>query len=737
MKNITNRDIEKIKKSANRPKVWTGRLGLLNGTVDDPARTGYSYVRLDAGGAVVSAYRANLPPTWNDPVKLKMINGRLTIYERRDVFGEPPVTPPIREHAFTHGFPVVGSQVGTGYDTLYVQARQYMPLLVYSMGSGRKIGINQGIVSLSGSFYRFDTLENEDLASHVPVTGGRFVLVSMRLSGGAATIAYTDGTSKLINKLDPDADIPDTPAGHIPLAAVRIYVGQAVITENIYLTDIYDLRQWGQGGSTPTILSNVDYIDFNTAWAGSANVYGRISWNDTDKTLNVGSSTSTVIQVGQENVIRVVNKSGGAITDGQVLIVNDAQGNRPAVVLAKADAAATAHGLICVATEAIANNDEGFATTQGIVRSVNTSGFTDGDALYLSATTAGALTATQPAHPNHSVLVGYALNSTVNGSIFVYPENGIDLNELDNVSTSGATNGQVLTYNSGTGIWEPGTVSLTGFVKTAPTSAADNTIVPTGNFTGLIVRQPVGGTANIVEAQDSSSNPLLYLTGGPAALTNLILRATAGNFAIFSLYNGTTSYAQLDVSSTASSFRVIANQGLGMSFSTLGVQRVFICGTIGTAGNMGIGENNALSIVAQAFIKSSAATNRVMILKQAAAQSVNTFETRDSSDAVKVQITKDHVVKTVGNQRAVVTKTANYTATVNDDVIIFNGTSLTASLPSATGTGQVFTIKNINSSDLTVDANASETIDGELTQPVSQWSAIKIVDYGTGTWAII
>ena len=82
--------------------------------------------------------------------------------------------------------------------------------------------------------------------------------------------------------------------------------------------------------------------------------------------------------------------------------------------------------------------------------------------------------------------------------------------------------------------------------------------------------------------------------------------------------------------------------------------------------------------------------------------------------------------------------TASYTATSLTDQIICNSASaITVSLPSAIGAGKRINIKNINTGAVTVDADSTDTIDDELTQTVSQWSDMQIVDYDTGKWSII
>lgn len=93
---------------------------------------------------------------------------------------------------------------------------------------------------------------------------------------------------------------------------------------------------------------------------------------------------------------------------------------------------------------------------------------------------------------------------------------------------------------------------------------------------------------------------------------------------------------------------------------------------------------------------------------------------------------------TYGRKKAVVTKTSTYTATTLDEVIICNKTTaMTINLPAATGSGQTYSVKSINTGAITVDANSSETIDGALTQVIYQWESITVVDYVTGAWIII
>jgi hypothetical protein len=82
-------------------------------------------------------------------------------------------------------------------------------------------------------------------------------------------------------------------------------------------------------------------------------------------------------------------------------------------------------------------------------------------------------------------------------------------------------------------------------------------------------------------------------------------------------------------------------------------------------------------------------------------------------------------------------KTSTYTITTSDSTINCTSGTFTVNLPTAVGiTGRVFNIKNTSTGIITIDANGSETIDGELTQTVNQWENITIQSTGSN-WIIL
>jgi hypothetical protein len=230
---------------------------------------------------------------------------------------------------------------------------------------------------------------------------------------------------------------------------------------------IYDGTYWQQVNSVIQLtqmtadidangygFDNVDYIDFDTTTT-TVPTEGSIVWNDGDGTLSLGLKGGNVdLDVGQENVVLCYNGSGSAMTVGQVVYISGAQGQRPSITLSDASTDPTSSKTLGFVAEAIANGSEGFVTTFGVIKNIDTFGFTEGGSVYLSTTT-GEYTQTKPTQPDHSVFLGYCLKaSQTAGRIFVNPQNGYEIEELHNVLITSVSDGDVLAYNSTTSLWE-------------------------------------------------------------------------------------------------------------------------------------------------------------------------------------------------------------------------------------------------------------------------------------------
>jgi hypothetical protein len=227
----------------------------------------------------------------------------------------------------------------------------------------------------------------------------------------------------------------------------------------------------------------VGQIELDQTPTGTFDV-GMIRWNDTDGTAEIRLKGGNVtLQIGQEQVKRVVNKTDPLITleesNYQAVVIAGAQGQRLAVKLAKADSDKNSAGTIGIVTETIAANQEGFITTSGEVRDIDTTGslqgetWSDGDILYLSPTVFGAITNIKPVAPEHLVVIGYVEYAhAVHGKIFVKVDNGYELDELHNVLIDTPTNGQALIFDDATDLWK----------NVSPTIQVDSVLISAGDW---------------------------------------------------------------------------------------------------------------------------------------------------------------------------------------------------------------------------------------------------------------
>ena len=238
-------------------------------------------------------------------------------------------------------------------------------------------------------------------------------------------------------------------------------------------------------------------INLDVSPTGTA-VVGSTRWNNTlgsAETLLKGGSVT--LKNGVDLVARVVNNTGIQLTKAayQVVKVSGAQGQRLAVSLAQANNDNNSADTLGIVTETIANNQEGFIITVGQIEDINTTGslqgesWNDGDVLYLSPTTAGAITNVKPnGSTGHIVIVGYVEYAhSQHGKIYIKIMNGWELDELHNVYINNGTlaNNDALIYESSTQLWK----------NKALKTINSNSLIGSGNIvTTYIRRHETSGT---------------------------------------------------------------------------------------------------------------------------------------------------------------------------------------------------------------------------------------------------
>ena len=141
-----------------------------------------------------------------------------------------------------------------------------------------------------------------------------------------------------------------------------------------------------------------------TPSAGTARLYaGSAQGVDALGYLN---TLGVPVVVGRDVIFLARNVTGATIGKGSLVYIVSASSAMPNVAKAQSDATMTKVPAAGFAAHDIANNTTGMILMKGVLSNVNTGGLGDGSPLWVSPTTAGAFTATKPAHPLVAQAVG-------------------------------------------------------------------------------------------------------------------------------------------------------------------------------------------------------------------------------------------------------------------------------------------------------------------------------------------
>jgi hypothetical protein len=366
------------------------------------------------------------------------------------------------------------------------------------------------------------------------------------------TVGLTAGTGISVSGTYPNFTITNTS----PSSGGDV-VGPASATDNAITR--FDLTTGKLiQNSTVTLDDNGNIINANslgldTTPATVPTAVGTVSWDDGDGVPTVQLKGGNVnLQVGTQEYARVYNDSGTTLTRGQVVYISGSQGNRVAVKLARADVEATSFGTIGLVAETINNGAEGFIVVSGALYKLNTTGLTAGATVYVSPTTAGALTTTKPQAPDQLVVVGWVERvDNIVGSIYVKVDNGYELDELHDVRITSPQSGNVLIYDASTspiGVWK--NANLTDGTGISITEGAGSVTVTNTGVTALSAGTgiSVSGSTGSVTVTNTAPDQVVSLTAGTGI-------STSGTYPSFTVTN------------TAPDQTVVLTAGTGISTS--------------------------------------------------------------------------------------------------------------------------------------------------------------------------
>ena len=222
-------------------------------------------------------------------------------------------------------------------------------------------------------------------------------------------------------------------------------------------------------------INDEDFYDVDY-WTGVAYESRKISGANLKALLGQDATTA------KREIVQFINKTGSALSEGTIVYLKTSSSSSeyPEVELADASTEITSSKTIGAVYATVSNDDIGIIVTSGEVDNLDTSMYNIGDRLWLS-TTAGEVTTTAPVSPDHAVFIGIVTRAqNGNGRILYRIQNGYELGELHDVLLdTPPTDGDVLTYDSATGLWKNeagGGGGLTYFTEAENTSAPNATV---------------------------------------------------------------------------------------------------------------------------------------------------------------------------------------------------------------------------------------------------------------------
>lgn len=251
----------------------------------------------------------------------------------------------------------------------------------------------------------------------------------------------------------------------------------------------------------------------------SADSIGRMRWNADDITINIGLTPNVTLQTGQEVLTLVKNQTGALIPNGTIVRQSGVVGasGRLKIEPFLANGTHNSNQVLGVTTEDIPDGADGFVTSFGKVRQLNTAAWPDSTILYASPTVAGGFTSTVPEAPNNIVKIGTVINSSAsNGILFVRVIPGSNIHQDEGVQLINPVDKSLLVYDSASTLWKNGTLASVGGIRVQDTAAMLAPFVQyTDTASMLTPYTRMGNTFN-------GSNQLLKLdAGGKVPFTSL------------------------------------------------------------------------------------------------------------------------------------------------------------------------------------------------------------------------
>jgi hypothetical protein len=288
---------------------------------------------------------------------------------------------------------------------------------------------------------------------------------------------------------------------------------------------------WNNLTLRKNVLDEMQFLDLTTTPTGTPSI-GRMVWDADRETIQVGLDAALDLDIGQQQFALVKNAESVTISNGVVVYLSGASGDKATVKIASYSNDFLSARTMGIAAEDIGPNGVGYIVTRGPVYNQNTAAFTAGAVLYLGAY--GNLTTNRPAAPLHGVFIGVAekINSNA-GVIYVAIQNGFELDELHDVNIAAPATNDLLIYNGTVWTNYARTNLSAAYLPLAGGTMSGNINMDEYSITNISGIGPFGSETSVIEIEGGvmagpwtfTSQPTIpgYLTSTGAAATYLPL----------------------------------------------------------------------------------------------------------------------------------------------------------------------------------------------------------------------
>jgi hypothetical protein len=235
------------------------------------------------------------------------------------------------------------------------------------------------------------------------------------------------------------------------------------------------------------------YVQLDTTFVPNGEPAGAFYWDPDGGIAAIRGIDGISLDLNEKEIWFVKNQTDAPIDAGTAVYASGTLGSSGQVLIEKmiADGTINAKFFLGITQATIDDGGDGYVVRNGKIRQIDTSAFADGDVLYVSSTTAGELTATEPTAPNLKLPTAFVIKAAANGTIAVRQTTGTYLAESHDVQIGSPAENEILARTA-SGRWENVEIGsvLTSTTETPSTTEGESFTSVFGGNAGTIMGEP-------------------------------------------------------------------------------------------------------------------------------------------------------------------------------------------------------------------------------------------------------